>query len=343
MKKMIYLFGCLATGLFMASCDTDVESVDINEPGIEGQNSALYESYLSNLRAYKQTSHKAVFGWFDNSAKTAVSQGQNIVAVPDSLDFLVISTPENLTAREYTEISTIREKKGIETLVEINFNSLSAEFDLLKQAFEENPDNAGKQYDKSLNGYLVEQARQQLAYVEQYGLKGVVMTFYAKEKMYMTDQEKAAQTALENNFLGMARDWKERHSDKMLVLAGKPQYVEDTEVLDMASYIVIPCEDADSEGGLTYNITKAAVDGVPTDKFVPLVTLYSLDATDTKTGYWGNSYAALGAAKYCAAVHDGYTMAGLALKNIGNDYYHANFVYPVVREAINIVNPTVQK
>jgi hypothetical protein len=169
------------------------------------------------------------------------------------------------------------------------------------------------------------------------------MAFNAKTKIYMTEQEKAVQRALENAFLGIAKDWKERHAGKVLVLAGKPQNVDDKTILDAASYIIIPCDEATNEGGVIYNFNKAAVEGVPSEKFVPFVMLYSTDATDTKTGYWGDRFAAIGAARFCAAVHSGYKVAGLALGNINSDYYHANFVYPVVREAISIVNPTVQK
>jgi len=336
------MFG-IAMSFFITSCDTDVESVDLNEPGIESQSNALYNAYLNNLRTYKNSAHKAVFGWFDNSVKSPASQGQSIVAVPDSLDYLVVTNPSNLNAREYTEIGTILDSKGIRTLYEINYNTISAAYDAEKQAFEEDPANEGKTFKPDFNSYLVEKVQEQLTYCEQYDYAGVVMTFYAKTKLYMTEQEKATQRALENDFLGIAKDWKERHAGKMLVLAGKPQNVDDKTILDAASYIIIPCTDATDEGGVTYNFVKAAVDGVPTNKFVPLVMLYSTDPTDTKTGYWGDRFAAIGAARFCAAVHSGYKVAGLALGNINSDYYHANFVYPVVREAISIVNPTVQK
>ena len=119
------MFG-IAMSFFITSCDTDIESVDLNEPGIESQNNALYNAYLNNLRAYKNSAHKAVFGWFDNSVKSPASQGQSIVAVPDSLDYLVVTNPSNLNAREYTEIGTILETKGIRTLYEINYNTISA-------------------------------------------------------------------------------------------------------------------------------------------------------------------------------------------------------------------------
>ena len=57
----IFLSACCLAGAFtFGSCDTDVEPVDLNEPDISSQNSALYEQYLSSLRGYKAAAHKTV-------------------------------------------------------------------------------------------------------------------------------------------------------------------------------------------------------------------------------------------------------------------------------------------
>lgn len=72
--------------------------------------------------------------------------------------------------------------------------------------------------------------------------------------------------------------------------------------------------------------------------------MYSLDATDTKTGYWtNNQYAALGAARWAITEHTNYDIAGLSLVDINADYYHSAFTYPVVRKAISIINPSVKE
>ncbi len=342
-KNIAYSMICLVMVFFVGSCDTDIEAVDINEPGIDKQNPELYANYLVSLKAYKESKHKVVFGWFDNSSKMPASQGQSIHSVPDSLDYVVLTSPSNLNARERSEIKDIKENKGIKTLFEINYTTIKNAYDAEKQAFEENPDNAEKTFSPDFNTYLVDTVQARLALCEKYNYHGIVMTFYAKTKIYMTEKEKAEQIKLENAFLGISKDWKERHANKILVLAGKPQNVEDKTIFGLASYIVIPCMDATNEGDVTYNMNKAAVEGMPTDKFVPLVSLYSLDETDTKTGYWGTTYAAIRAAKFVSSDHSSYQIAGLALDNANNDYYHVKFVYPVIREAISIINPAVKK
>lgn len=56
-KSLTFSTLCAAS-LFLCSCDTDVEPVDINQPGIEQQNAELYQNYLTKLKAYKASRHK---------------------------------------------------------------------------------------------------------------------------------------------------------------------------------------------------------------------------------------------------------------------------------------------
>lgn len=341
-RNITFPLALLAVAAGFASCDTDVESVDINEPGIENQNSQLYQSYLENLRAYKQSDHKMALAWFDNSAKMPASQGQSIIAVPDSIDYLVLGDPADLNGRELYEANQIREQKGTKIAYEVSYTAIKNQYDADKQAFEENADNADKTFT-SFNNYLVDSVSARLEAFDRFGYDAIVMTFSAKLKTYMSETEKQEELALENDFLGIAKDWKARHADKDLILCGNPQYVSDADVLSAAKLIVIDCTSTTDQGSAVYNLSKAAVDGVPTEKFVPMVNLYSADDTDTKTGYWGTQYAALDCARLVASENSGFKTAGLAMKNINADYYHANYTYPVVREAISIINPSVKK
>lgn len=347
MKKIIhntiYSLACLAGVFFLAGCDTDIESVDINEPGIKNQNAALYADYLANLRAYKQSHHKVVFGWLDNSEKLPASQGQTITAVPDSLDYLVLTSPHDLTRQELEMMISLREEKGTKTLYEVSFAKIKASYDEAKEAFLGDKANEGKIFT-SFKDFLVNSVQEQLISNDQYGFDGLVMAFESKYKQYLIDAEKQEVEALENIFLGIAKDWKQRHTNKMLVLAGKPQNVEDQSVLALASYLIVPCQASTNASDVAYIVNKAAGEGVPTDKFVPWVTTTSLDETDLRTGYWAAAVpAVLGAAKWVATSHEAYQVAGLAIDNLGNNYYNVSFTYPHVRTAISIINPTVKK
>lgn len=333
---------CLAATAFVASCDTDVESLDINEPGINNQNPQAYANYLADLKLYKKSAHKVAMGWFDNSEKTPFSQGQHIHSVPDSLDYLVLTSPADITEAELKEMDELRQQKGIKIVYEISFEDLKYQYDEEKKAFETANEDPTQTFPM-FNNYLVDSVGVKLEFCEKFNFDGIVMAYNGKLKIYMDEYEKAEFIGWENDFIGIAKDWAERHTDKELILMGKPQNIEDKTIFDLAKYLVLPAQSETSASALTYIALKAADEGVPTNKFVALVTTTSLDASDTKTGYWGSKVpAVLGAARWAAASYNDFTPAGIAIENMNNDYYHSTFTYPNVRTAISIINPNAK-
>ncbi len=364
------LSACCALGaLTLASCDTDVEAVDINQPGIEQQNPELYKAYLANLKTYKQSHHKVMIAGFDNSNKLPFTQAQHINAVPDSVDYVVLTNPEAVNEREIKEISEVREQKGTKTIYNVSFDDIKAQYDTEDAAFEAMKKAEIEDLDKQLDDkkisqedhdakvkevkartytdfktYLTDTVTVRMSYCDRFGLDGVIMTFRGKEKITMTEDEKVTYSAWENMFLGIAKDWAERHAGKELMLQGKPQFYTDQSIFELTKYILVPCQDASSTNAVDYTMQKALGDGVPTNKLVPVVETTSMDSSDKATGWWsGNVYASLGAARFVATEHNGYDPAGLAIMNIQNDYYNSAFVYPHIREAISIMNPNVKE
>ena len=67
------------------------------------------------------------------------------------------------------------------------------------------------------------------------------------------------------------------------------------------------------------------------------------DAADTKTGFYEKARAIKEAAYWITEPSADYTRAGIAIYNIQNDYYNADAIYPCVKEAINIMNPSPRK
>lgn len=333
---------CLSTAFMFGSCDTDVETVDINEPDISRQNGELYDQYLSNLRDYKAAAHKISVAYFDNSNKQPVSQGQVLNAVPDSIDYIVLTSPANTTVEEMAQMDEIRDKKAMKILYSISFESIYGDYSDKKKDFEANLDNIDKTFI-SFNDFLVDSVMTALTYCTKYNYDGIVMAYQGKAKLYMSDDEKMLYTGYENDFIGIATDWAQRHEDRIVLFQGKPQNVINQTIFSLAKYIILPCTGQNSEAGMAKTVYMAAAEGVPADKFIPMVSMTSLDATDKKTGYWGSALAVTAAARWVAASHDGHSIAGLAIDQANNDYYHANFTYPTVRQAIGIINPSVKK
>ena len=345
MKKIIkyiaYSTVC-AVALLMSSCDTDVEPVDINQPGIEHQNPELYQRYLASIRAYKASNHKMMMVWFDNSQAVPFTQAQHINAIPDSVDYVVLTQPSMMTKLLLQETDEVRNQKGMKVVFQISCDDIKAAYEAQKKAFIAKNENAGKKF-RDFNGFLVDSVNTQLHLVDKYNYDGVIMGFNAKLTSYLNDQEKAEAIALENVFLGISKDWKARHPNKELIMMGRPQHVADKSLLEQARYLIIPSQDEKSVSGVDYLIRKAAVEGVPTDKFIIMANNKSIDQTDTKTGYWGKTLAMHGIAKFVAADHIGYTCAGMGLLNANVDYYNASFTYPNLRKVISTINPTVKE
>lgn len=326
----------------MSSCDTDVEPVDINQPGIEHQNPELYQRYLASIRAYKASNHKMMMVWFDNSQAVPFTQAQHINAIPDSVDYVVLTQPSMMTKQLLQETDEVRNQKGMKVVFQISCDDIKAAYEAQKKAFIAKNENAGKKF-RDFNGFLVDSVNTQLHLVDKYNYDGVIMGFNAKLTSYLNDQEKAEAIALENVFLGISKDWKARHPNKELIMMGRPQHVADKSLLEQARYLIIPSQDEKSVSGVDYLIRKAAVEGVPTDKFIIMANNKSIDQTDTKTGYWGKTLAMHGIAKFVAADHIGYTCAGMGLLNANVDYYNASFTYPNLRKVISTINPTVKE
>lgn len=326
----------------MSSCDTDVEPVDINQPGIEHQNPELYQRYLASIRAYKASNHKMMMVWFDNSQAVPFTQAQHINAIPDSVDYVVLTQPSMMTEQLLQETDEVRNQKGMKVVFQISCDDIKAAYEAQKKAFIAKNENAGKKF-RDFNGFLVDSVNTQLHLVDKYNYDGVIMGFNAKLTSYLNDQEKAEAIALENVFLGISKDWKARHPNKELIMMGRPQHVADKSLLEQARYLIIPSQDEKSVSGVDYLIRKAAVEGVPTDKFIIMANNKSIDQTDTKTGYWGKTLAMHGIAKFVAADHIDYTCAGMGLLNANVDYYNASFTYPNLRKVISTINPTVKE
>ena len=110
--------------LALSACSdwTDTESINLVEPGIDGQHPEQYAKYLKNLQEYKNSDHKVVYGWFDNSEKVPFSRGQHISDVPDSLDVVIATTPD-LEEFELEDIASVH-KKGTKVFYSISYDNI---------------------------------------------------------------------------------------------------------------------------------------------------------------------------------------------------------------------------
>jgi len=346
-KFALYGMGLIASFLF-SSCEdwTENETLDINQPGIEDENPALYADYLESLRAYKNSDHKCIFVSFDNKEKQPFNRAQHINVIPDSTDIVSILYPNSLVEREMEEMEETREDKGTQFVFTIGFDAIKLSYTLLKDA-EDKAKEEGEEITSPLPtfiNYMVDSLHNSFALVNKYNYDGVCFSYEGKSILHMTDLEKKEYMSYHNAFIGVLKDWSSRNEDKMVLFQGKPQNLLDKTFLPDCKYIIIPCDAAGNGSKLSYNIYSAAVDGVPTDRFIVTAETISLDPADMKTGYWadGETHSVEGTSVWVASEHEGFTVAGMGINNVSNDFFSPERVYHYTRMAIDNINPSLK-
>lgn len=334
MKNIFIVASCFAAATCFSACDdwTEVENVTINTPGIEELNPEQYAKYLQNLVEYKNSDHKVVYAWFDNSEKAPFSRGQHISDAPDSLDVISMMYPAELAEFELTDMQKVR-AKGTKVVYTISFDKIRKEHaDKVKEGTESG----------TFDAYLSAELTKQVGYADAFD--GIIAEYKGTNPVYMSAEQKAEAKKLQDAFFGAISAWKSSNADKMLTFQGYPENLIEQSVLSDCRHIILATDDVADDAQLSVVARLAmAASNVPTDRFVIAVSTVSMDIADKKTGYYGADRALKEAAYWATEMSGDYTRAGLAIYNVQNDYYNAGNAYQYVKEAINIMNPAPKK
>lgn len=334
MKNIFIVASCFAAATCFSACDdwTEVENVTINTPGIEELNPQQYAKYLQNLVEYKNSDHKVVYAWFDNSEKTPFSRGQHISDAPDSLDVISMMYPAELAEFELNDMQKVR-AKGTKVVYTISFDKIRKEHaDKVKEGTESG----------TFDAYLSAELTKQVGYADAFD--GIIVEYKGTNPVYMSAEQKAEAKKLQDAFFGAISAWKSSNADKMLTFQGYPENLIEQSVLSDCRHIILATDDVADDAQLSVVARLAmAASNVPTDRFVIAVSTVSMDIADKKTGYYGADRALKEAAYWATEMSGDYTRAGLAIYNVQNDYYNAGNAYQYVKEAINIMNPAPKK
>lgn len=350
-NKIIKLVGCLGIVFSMTACNdwTNTEPLEIKEPNIAEQNPELYAAYLESIRSYKASHHKILYAVFNNKEKVPFSQAHRLSVLPDSIDIVSLVHPDTLAQFELDEIKQVKAEKGTKFVFNMDFEAIKLIYDtrladLQNAMSEEKAENPVSKIPDFIT-FLVDTVNHTLQLVNKYPFDGISLCYQGKSILHMTEKEKQQYTAYETAFIGIAKDWSERNKDKMIIFEGYPQNLLNKSILTSCKYIVIPCVDARNASKLTYNLLSANVEGVPNDKFIVSVETAPLNTADKKSGYWsdGQTRSIAGASEWVAASHSGFSVVGLGIRNVNNDYFNAARIYPYTRDAISIINPSPKK
>ena len=345
-KNCLFTAILMAGGMISTSCEdwTDPESIDIHYPTFEEQNPQLYADYLKDLKLYKAEGHKVVFVSFNNPGNPR-HQSERLTVVPDSVDFICLNNPENLSGETQAEMVKIREK-AIRTRACINYDDLENEWN--KKA-EKNPELTEEEARK----YLNERTDALLALCDGYGYDGILVSYTGRSMVGMKEIPLQQYKERQQNFFSKVMSWQAGHIDKMMVFYGNVQYLdpENMDMLDKYNYLILKTTSSTNQVALTMNAMTAIQAGkeaagtntnpVPTDRFIAATQLPLKSDADMLIGYWNTkgdrSLAAQGTARWIVQASTEFTRSGIFVDNIQEDYF--NNTYASVREVIQIMNP----
>lgn len=340
-----------AAGACVTSCDdwTEPESVDLNYNGTE--QAPNYQAYLESLRAYRASDHKKVYAWVSLPNGNPTSQGERVTALPDSVDVVVIESPEYIHPSLIADIKKAKADKAMEVIYCIDYDALKAEYTVYceelaakRALIEPNEDGEviipDELLDPDFYDWIFEQLTAKLQLAKNSEFTGVMFAFNGKATLHMTEAELAEYNKNILVFMNVASDWHKRNPQLTYDFLGYPQNITNRALLD--EYRVLFCRqglDAADQYSYTQYLQMAAVDGVPAEKLGMMTSYISLDETDVTTGVFNDGSLAIDCIGSWAANQE---VAAVGVKNANNDYYNGGAAsYAHLRNMIQKVNPSI--
>lgn len=316
----------LAAATLMVSCSewTDPRNVDFL-PRMTTRDPAE----LAALRDFKASEHPLMMIHVEGTPNAPDRQNQHPMAMPDSVDFLLMSRVDGLHASLVAEVAEVRAAKGTRTLNLISYDAIRANWEALRAEAEE-AGRADEYLETAFAEYCRSETRKQLEYCLSYGLDGVVASYLGGY-----DAAPAAPFVLEVDA------WAKEHADKLLFLRGYPAYVariEGQTLVSRCNYLIILAEDARASVSISRMVREQLVEGVPSDRVI-------LEAAIPASADGGEAALSDAAVRTAAEwVVDPRTAStvrcdkrGLCLSNAPQDYFNKP-TYKHIREALAILN-----
>lgn len=345
-KQSILPLAVVAALCFSACSDAvEPESLDVKYPSFQEKDPELYAQYMQSLRDYKAAPHKVVFLTLENPADGALPTRRNehLTSMPDSVDFISLTNPAVLHPMTVEEIGEVHEK-GTRTIYNIDFATFESDWTQLLKA---DPTLT----EEDALAYIAGRCEEMLGYCDRWGFDGVTFSYAGRTLESMQEAELAVYTARQNAFLDPIRTWRQSHASHLFAFRGNAAYLveENRTILDDCDYLIVPTNQVKTYDDLSYTVLSAiSAAGVPNDRIV--VTAQTTRPDDDKLlyGYLNmtdETGARLRSIRGCAdwvmLPSASFDRVGLMIEDAQYDYYNLTFVYPAIREAITIMNPSL--
>ena len=347
MKSIFKINILLVSIALLAGCSewTTPESIEIEKNSIEQTNPELYAKYCDALKEYKASEHKIAYTTFLNSPEIAANGSEKISMIPDSVDFVQLMNLE-VSESHLEEIAAVREKKGTRFVFRFSVEECMTAYDAyVEQAYAEAEGEEGGEATEPeitpFEDFYTTEFQKVAVKVTEYGLDGFTFAFTGKNIDGMTEEQKAAYTAEEAAAVAPLKTWISANSSKVLFLEGNPQYILSTDVINAASYYILPTRNTRSVGELgLFGINAYTSGKLPENaKILYAVETPSFIEEEYLVGQFVLGEQIPLAADWMAK-DASFEKSGLAIWNVQRDYFNTGgMVYPNVRKAIKTMNP----
>lgn len=295
----------LSLSCVLVSCDdwTETEGIDKKVERPSDQNPELWAQYTAALREYKKSDHFLTYARLHNSPEVATSEKDFMRCLPDSLDIVSLTNADNFSTHDLEDLYVMREK-GTRVLYQVDYAGRAAE---------------------------LADAQKLAAYLDRVisAVKGTRLDGYSFTGIPRSgDATTVAAAALIVEKLSAAKQ-----EGQLLVFEGNPLFVAagDRAKVD---YFVLDTEATTNVTELKMQVRSATgYAAVPEEKLLLAAAAGSPLAVEDQT-----EMAAI--TEMTARVVSLGPLAGLGLYNIGDDYYDAKLNYPLMRNAIQTLNPS---
>ena len=355
MKSIFKINIILLSIALLAGCSdwTKPESIEIEKNSIETSNPELYAKYCEALREYKTTDHKVVYTTYDNVSAEAANGSEKLTMLPDSIDFVQMMNLE-ISATHQTEMKQVKETFGTRFVARFSVDECKAAYDAYVESLEAEVEEAEEEGAEGEDteepaapevpayaDFFAAEFAKVTAAVAEYGLDGFTFAFTGKNSDGMTAEQQEAYAAEQAADFAPLKTWIAANSSKVLFLEGNPQYILDTQVLNAASYYILPTRSCRSVGELALFGLNAANSGkLPQNaKLIYSVETPSFIEEEYLVGQFVLGEQIPLAADWLAK-DASYAKSGIAIWNVQRDYFNTSgMVYPNVRKAIKTMNP----
>lgn len=335
---------------------TEPESMPLHSPSLEEMYPEEYADYLASIRAYRQTDHQVVWGWFDNSASSSSGQADRLTALPDSLDAVVLMYPELLDSWEVEEMHTIQQDRAVKVLYTIRYSDIVAEYEASLPQEDDTAEDSENEGAETLDDADASPAEdgfiavmdahldRVLPLCGEYGFDGITVWYDPVDYTHIEESASQIEAARHTHFLARLNEWIAANPEKMFVMeSSRMQYIMDRSILQASDYIVVHTESETNIIGVSMAVNNLLVEGIPSDRFIVLSHMTS--SSDPRLGYIndieGNSVnSTWEIAWWVKEPAEGMTKAGLGIYAIKSDYWSSEVDYYITKKAISILNPS---